>query len=99
MGLTEAREIRSQVNAKVLDIRTAASGGRRRRFAHSPQTPKLSAAISTQAGMASPRKRQSILAHSPEPVSTLARTSVSGNTLSMKSSEAPQAGTLSGGRL
>ena len=46
--------------------------------------------------MASPRNSQVILAHSPEPVSTLTSTSLKENTLSMKSSDAPQAGTLLG---
>ena len=75
------------------------TGGRRRRLAQSPQSARHTAAISTQPGMESPRKRQLILAHSPEPVSTLAMTCGSGETFSMKSSDAPQAGTLSGGRL
>ncbi len=75
------------------------TGGQRRRFAHNPQAPRHRAQISTHAGIASPRKRQSILAHSPDPVSTLLKTSVSGKTFSMNSSDAPQAGTLSGGRL
>ena len=39
---------------------------------------------------------QVTLAHSPDPVSTLTSTSLNENTLSMKSSEAPQAGTASG---
>src|SRR5208337_4221615 len=74
-------------------------GGRRLRLFHTPQAPRPSAAISTQAGMASPSSRQSTLWHSPEPESTLTSTSLKGNSLSMKSSDAPQAGTLPGGRL
>src|SRR3984885_9343387 len=73
------------------------TGGRRRKLAQRPHTPRAAAAMSTQSGIARPRKRQVILAHSPDPVSTLTSTSVRGNTFSMKSSDAPQAGTLPGG--
>ncbi len=51
----------------------------RREMARSASTQ----AISTQAGIVRPSKRQVTRAHSPEPVSTLRITSVSGNTSSM----------------
>ena len=56
----------------------ARTGWRRRRG-----RPSAAAASNTQPGIDSPRKRQVTRAHSPEPVSTLRITSVSGNTSSM----------------
>src|ERR1700679_3402768 len=75
------------------------TGGWRPRWTTNPNPPKAAALINTHAGMANPRNCQVTLAHSPEPVRTFTSTSLKEKTLSMKSSDAPQAGTASGGKL
>ena len=66
-----------------LRARDGARAHRRRRLTKRPQAPSATSQARTQAGMESPRKRQSIFPHSPEPVRTLASTSRSGSTSSM----------------
>src|SRR5450755_2006780 len=77
--------------------RTAAASGQP--LAQMPKAPSAPDEISTHAGIARPSRRQSTLAHSPEPASTLASTSPGDMNFSMTSSGAPQSGMLPGGRL
>jgi hypothetical protein len=69
------------------------------RLAITPAVPSASAHNSTQAGIASPRKRQFTSLHSPLPVSTLRTTSHTGVNWSSTVSGAPQEGSEPGGRL
>src|ERR1700689_2022429 len=70
-----------------------------RRLTHNPNPPSTTALINTHAAIANPRNLQVTRAQSAVPVSTLTNTSLKEKTLSMKSSDAPHAGTLPGGKL
>ena len=63
--------------------RIDARGGRPAQLTTTPAIPSTAHQISTHHGMLRPRNDQLMVAHSPEPVSTLRITSVAGNTSNM----------------